>query len=205
MKELYTRFAPSPTGYMHIGGLRTALFNYFQAIKEHGKFFIRIEDTDIERSNQKYETAIIKSFKWLDIHYEKSIYKQSTRLEIYREYAKKLIKENKAYRCFCSQERLQKIKEEALKNGKPPRYDGHCRYLSSDEIRQRLEKGEKLEGELLIPEERKRIKVVLTNKLRNELKKAIFEIERIVSAPTPPSAQKIKYCKNCAYKEFCWS
>jgi CRISPR-associated exonuclease Cas4 len=68
-----------------------------------------------------------------------------------------------------------------------------------------VEKGEKLEGELLIPEERKRIKVVLTNKLRNELKKAIFEIERIVSAPTPPSAQKIKYCKNCAYKEFCWS
>ena len=151
MRQAITRFAPSPTGHLHIGGLRTALFNYFQARKTNGKFLIRIEDTDKKRSEKRYEKAILEALEWLGISYTPPIYRQSERLYIYKEYAKKLLREGKAYRCFCGEERLKALKESALKRGAPPRYDGHCRKLSSKEIEERISKGEKYTIRLKIP------------------------------------------------------
>ncbi|WP_025209669.1 glutamate--tRNA ligase [Hippea sp. KM1] len=123
-----TRFAPSPTGHLHIGGLRTAIFNYLFAKANSGEFILRIEDTDKERSREEFTQAILEGLKWCNIEWDEICY-QSERNEIYERYLDKLIKEGKAYRCYCSKERLEKLKEEQLKRGENPHYDGHCRNL----------------------------------------------------------------------------
>lgn len=136
------RFAPSPTGSLHVGNCRTAVLNWIFAKKMKGKFILRIEDTDVERSTQVSEKGIIEDLKWLSLYWDEGPeiggdygpYHQSERLEIYRKEAVKLLNEGKAYRCFCTQEELVKEKEERLKKGLPPKYSGKCLNLSKKEI-----------------------------------------------------------------------
>ncbi|AEA33536.1 glutamate--tRNA ligase [Hippea maritima] len=124
-----TRFAPSPTGHLHIGGLRTAIFNYLFAKANGGEFILRIEDTDKERSREEFTQAILDGLEWCGINWDDICY-QSKRNGIYEKYLNRLIEEGKAYRCYCSKERLERLKEEQLKRGENPHYDGHCRNLN---------------------------------------------------------------------------
>ncbi len=128
-----TRFAPSPTGYLHIGGARTALFNYAYAKHNAGKFALRIEDTDFERSEKRFEEDIMESLKWLSIFPDEETIFQSERLGIYKSYVDKLLKENKAYYCFCSKELLEEDRNKLIAENKKPMYVGRCRELKPDE------------------------------------------------------------------------
>ncbi|HBU05374.1 MAG TPA: glutamate--tRNA ligase [Nitrospiraceae bacterium] len=123
------RFAPSPTGHLHIGGARTALFNYLYARHNNGKFILRIEDTDRTRSTQEYIEAIIKGMKWLKLEWDEGPFRQTDRFDVYRSYVDKLLKEGKAYYCCCTPEELEQRRKEALAQGKSPKYDGRCRNL----------------------------------------------------------------------------
>ncbi len=125
-----TRFPPSPTGYLHLGGARTALFNWLFARKEKGKFILRFEDTDLERSKKEYVDAIIEALKWLGLNWDEGPYFQTQRLERYLEVAERLVEEGKAYYCACPKELLDQKREERLKRGLKPRYDGTCRNLN---------------------------------------------------------------------------
>lgn len=129
------RFAPSPTGHLHIGGARTALFNWLFARHHNGKFILRIEDTDRSRSTEEYIESIIEAMKWLGLDWDEGPFRQTDRMEIYRNYAYKLLEEGKAYRCYCTPEELEERRQKAIKDGKPPRYDRRCR-----EIRETLDK-----------------------------------------------------------------
>lgn len=122
-----TRFAPSPTGYLHIGGARTALFSWLYARKHGGQFVLRIEDTDRERSTQAAVDAILDGMKWLDLDYDEGPIFQMDRMERYQQAGNQLLKEGKAYRCDCSKERLEALRETQMANQEKPRYDGHCR------------------------------------------------------------------------------
>jgi len=121
------RFAPSPTGYLHIGGARTALFNWLFARQNKGIFILRIEDTDVERSTKEAIDAIIDSLKWLGLDWNEGPYFQSKRFDLYREHAQRLFDEGKAYRCWCTPEELEEKRKKALKEGRKPKYDGTCR------------------------------------------------------------------------------
>ncbi|OPY75084.1 MAG: Glutamate--tRNA ligase 1 [Syntrophorhabdus sp. PtaU1.Bin058] len=134
------RFAPSPTGHLHVGNTRTALMNYLFARKEQGKLVLRIEDTDIERSAADYETSIVDDLRWLGIFWDEGPVRQTDRLAIYRAYAENLLERGCAYRCYCSGEELERKRKEALHKGEPPRYDGTCRDLSP-EARKQIEGG----------------------------------------------------------------
>lgn len=129
-QKIITRFAPSPTGYLHIGGLRTALFNYLYAKRHHGEFLLRIEDTDMARNSQEAAEAIIKSFEWVGLAHDREIFYQSKRLEIYAQYIQKLLDEGKAYHCYMSKEELESKREEAQKQGKVWKYDNRYRDFS---------------------------------------------------------------------------
>ncbi|WP_010299647.1 glutamate--tRNA ligase [Candidatus Odyssella thessalonicensis] len=122
-----TRFAPSPTGYLHIGGARTALFNYLFAKHQGGRFLLRIEDTDRARSTQEAVDTIIDSMKWLQLDWDEEIVYQFARAERHAAVARKLLEEGKAYYCYCSPEELEKMREEAKANNLPPRYNGYWR------------------------------------------------------------------------------
>ncbi len=124
-----TRFAPSPTGHLHIGGARTALFNWLFARHHGGVFVLRIEDTDTSRSTEQYIEAIIEGMKWLRLDWDEGPYRQTERFDIYKRYVDRLIDEGKAYYCYCSAEELEQRRKEALSHGRPPRYDGRCRDL----------------------------------------------------------------------------
>lgn len=136
------RFAPAPTGLLHIGNARTALFNFLFARRHQGALVLRIEDTDIERSTETSMDRIIEDLQWLGIAWEEGPdrggplgpYRQSQRISIYREFADRLSQEGKSYKCFCSEERLEKLRKEQLSQGKMPRYDGRCRSLSAAEV-----------------------------------------------------------------------
>ncbi|MGQ9546405.1 MAG: glutamate--tRNA ligase [Dehalococcoidia bacterium] len=132
------RFAPSPTGYPHLGNIRTALFNWLFARHHGGKFILRIEDTDVARKVEGAVEAIIGSLRWLGLDWDEGPYFQSQRLPIYRELAYRLVEKNHAYLCYCSPERLQAMREEQVKRKQPPKYDRHCRDLTQLE-RARLE------------------------------------------------------------------
>lgn len=124
-----TRFPPSPTGYLHIGGARTALFNWLFARQSGGRFILRIEDTDAVRSTQEMTDAILQSMEWLGLNWDESPYFQSQRTEIYNQYIDKLLKSGHAYFCSCSPEEVEAMREQARKEGKNPMYNGHCREL----------------------------------------------------------------------------
>jgi len=144
--EVRVRIAPSPTGFLHIGTARAALFNYLFAKKYQGSFILRIEDTDIERSNPLFEKDIIENLKWLGIEWSEGSdlggkygpYRQTERTDIYTKYLKKLLSEDKAYYCFCSKEDLEAEKQYQMSIGEPPRYSGKCALLSKEEIKKRL-------------------------------------------------------------------
>jgi nondiscriminating glutamyl-tRNA synthetase len=171
--EIRVRFAPSPTGPLHIGGARTALFNYLFAKKNKGSFILRIEDTDVERSDLKWVQEIIEELKWLgldwsegpDIGGEYGPYIQSQRLDIYEKYLKKLLEEKKAYYCFCLEEELEAKRQEQMSRGVAPKYDGKCRNLSQKEVKKYLKEGKRTVIRFKVPEK----KVKFTDLIRGNL------------------------------------
>jgi glutamyl-tRNA synthetase len=127
MTEVRTRFAPSPTGYLHIGSARTALYAYLYAKHCRGKFILRIEDTDTERSTQESVEAILESMEWLGLGYDEGPFYQTKRFDRYREVIQQLVSQQKAYKCYCTKERLEQLREEQSKNKQKPKYDHFCR------------------------------------------------------------------------------
>ena len=129
-----TRFAPSPTGPLHMGSVRTALFNYLFAKQNKGEFILRIEDTDKERSTKEWEGDIIEQLSWLKLTWDEGPdnkgsygpYRQSERTELYKKYLKKLIDEKNAYYCFCTEEELEAHRQEQTSRGETPKYSGRC-------------------------------------------------------------------------------
>ncbi len=122
-----TRFAPSPTGYLHVGGARTALYCWLYAQNKQGTFILRIEDTDLERSTKEAKDAILESMAWLGLSYDEGPIYQTDRFVRYKEVADQLLQHGKAYRCYCSKERLEQVREDLTAAKQKPRYDGHCR------------------------------------------------------------------------------
>ncbi|MBB6447507.1 glutamate--tRNA ligase [Bacillus benzoevorans] len=144
--EIRVRYAPSPTGHLHIGNARTALFNYLFARNQNGKFIVRIEDTDQKRNIEGGEQSQLKYLKWLGMDWDESVdiggpfgpYRQSERNDIYQKYFNQLIENGQAYKCYCTEEELEKEREEQMERGETPQYSGKCRHLTEEE-RQRLE------------------------------------------------------------------
>ncbi|MEK7590457.1 MAG: glutamate--tRNA ligase [Patescibacteria group bacterium] len=126
-KEIRVRIAPSPTGYLHVGTARSALFNWLFAKKEGGKFILRIEDTDLERSEKKFEKDIIESLKWLGLSWDEGPFLQSDRLDVYEKYIRQLLEQNLAYYCYCTKEDLENERQAMLSQGMAPKYSGRCR------------------------------------------------------------------------------
>lgn len=159
MSEVRVRFAPSPTGYLHIGGARTALFNWLFAHKMGGKLILRIEDTDTERLKEDSVSQILTSLKWLGINWDEGPevggdcgpYYQSERLDIYKKYAEQLLAEGKAYYCFCTPADLEAQREKQRAAKQPFRYARTCRDLSKEEVEKRLAAGESYSVRVKIP------------------------------------------------------
>jgi len=133
-QEVIVRFAPSPTGYLHIGGARTAIFNWLFAQKTGGKLILRIEDTDSERSTEESIQGIIESLKWLGINWDEGPYFQSQFIREHQVAAYKLLESGHAYKCFCTKEDLDRKRQAALKQKKDLKYDGTCRRLTPDQV-----------------------------------------------------------------------
>jgi glutamyl-tRNA synthetase len=127
MSAIRVRFAPSPTGYLHVGGARTALFNWLLARKEGGTFILRIEDTDVERSTKESVDAILQGMEWLGLDWDEGPFYQSDNFPLYKEYVQKMLDAGTAYRCYCSAEELGTKRDLAMKEGRKPKYDGTCR------------------------------------------------------------------------------
>lgn len=162
MSKVRVRYAPSPTGNLHIGNARTALFNYLFAKHYGGEFILRIEDTDFKRNKEEGERSQLQYMKWLGLEYDEGIYKegkfgpyrQSERLEIYKEYAEKLLAENKAYKCYMTAEELEAEREEQIANGLPPRYSGKHANLTKEEQEQFEKEGRKPSIRIRVPQDR---------------------------------------------------
>ena len=127
METIVTRFPPSPTGYLHVGGARTALFNWLYARQNHGKFVLRIEDTDTVRSTQASVDAIFEAMRWLELDWDEGPYFQTQRFDLYREYLQKLLDSGDAYYCTCTQQEVEAMRQKAKAEGGKPKYDGRCR------------------------------------------------------------------------------
>ncbi len=127
MMTVKTRFAPSPTGFLHVGGVRTALFSWLYAKHHGGEFVLRIEDTDRQRSTDESVEAILKGMQWLDLSFDEGPYYQTKRYDRYHEVIEQLLEQDKAYRCDCTKERLEQLRQSQMANKQKPRYDGHCR------------------------------------------------------------------------------
>ena len=125
--NIKTRFAPSPTGYLHVGGARTALFSWLHARKHGGKFILRIEDTDLERSTQASVNAILEGMTWLGLEYDEGPFYQTQRFDRYQQIIRQLLDQGDAYYCFCSKDELNKLRAEQMERKEKPRYDGRCR------------------------------------------------------------------------------
>ncbi len=169
------RFAPSPTGQLHVGNVRTALFNWLLARGQGGTFILRIEDTDVERSTRDSEEAMVQDLRWLGLDWDEGPdiggahgpYRQSDRLHLYQSYAKELLSAESAYYCFCSTAQLDADRQEALAAGRPARYAGTCRRLSRDQAAARIAAGERPAIRFHIPEERD---VVFTDAVRGDVR-----------------------------------
>src|SRR3990170_8043577 len=148
-----TRFAPSPTGYLHIGGVRTALFSWLYARKRGGQFILRIEDTDRERSTDEAIQIILEGMQWLGLDYDEGPFYQSRRYDRYKEIIQQLIDEDHAYYCYCSKAELEIMRETAMARGEKPRYNGRCRHgveNPPDDINPVVRFKNPLEGEVII-------------------------------------------------------
>ncbi|MCJ7681952.1 MAG: glutamate--tRNA ligase [Candidatus Aminicenantes bacterium] len=160
MNPVRVRFAPSPTGFLHVGNARTALFNWLFARQHNGRFILRIEDTDIERSSSAYEEQLIKDLKWLGLEWDEGPetdgefgpYRQSLRLLTYGEYTRRLLNKKAAYHCFCSKDDLEREKKAAVSEGKMPIYSGRCLTLDPEESAGRVAAGEEAAVRLKTPE-----------------------------------------------------
>ncbi|WP_303920441.1 glutamate--tRNA ligase [Treponema berlinense] len=149
IKEVRVRYAPSPTGLQHIGGVRTALFNYLFARSKGGKFILRLEDTDRTRYDEKYVKNLYDTLDWLGIDWDEGgdkggdfgPYVQSERFELYKKYAQELLEKGEAYYCFCDAERLERIRKIQTENKMAPGYDRNCRHLTEDEVKEKLAAG----------------------------------------------------------------
>jgi nondiscriminating glutamyl-tRNA synthetase len=169
------RFAPSPTGQLHVGNARTALFNWLFARGAGGTFVLRIEDTDLERSSRESEAAILEDLRWMGLDWTEGVeaggdagpYRQTERLHIYRAHTVELLSRKAAYRCFCSAEQLEADRQQALAAGQPPKYVGRCRDLPVDTARRRVENGEKAVIRLRVPVDRE---VVFQDVVRGEVR-----------------------------------
>ena len=153
------RFAPSPTGLLHVGNVRTALFNWLFARQKDGVFVLRIEDTDVERSAAEYEKSLIDDLRWLGLDWDEGPdtggkfgpYRQSQRLDFYEKHTQKLLKEGKAYHCFCLPEEIEKERKKAIASGKMPVYGGKCRSISLEEARRKINSGDQAAIRLRTP------------------------------------------------------
>lgn len=160
-KEFKVRFAPSPTGPFHIGGARSALFNWLLARHENGKFLVRIEDTDLARSTRESEENIKKAMNWLGLYWDEGIdvggengpYRQTERLTLYNEAVQRLLDEGKAYYCYCSADELEESRKEQLSAGKTPIYNDHCHHLTKEQITKYKEEGRKPAIRLRVPKD----------------------------------------------------
>ncbi|ADD02146.1 glutamyl-tRNA synthetase [Thermoanaerobacter italicus Ab9] len=157
MGEVRVRFAPSPTGSLHIGGARTALFNWLFARHYGGKFILRVDDTDLQRSTKESMKGILDGLKWLGIDWDEGPIYQSQRLDEYRKFANKLLDEGKAYYCFCTKEELEEMRRRAENEGRPFMYTGKCRNLTREQIEEYLKKGKRPVIRLKVPSEGKTI------------------------------------------------
>ncbi|MDA8233920.1 MAG: glutamate--tRNA ligase [Clostridia bacterium] len=161
-EKIRVRFAPSPTGPLHIGGARSALFNWLLARRFGGQMIVRIEDTDLERSSRESEENILASLRWLGLDWDEGIqvggpngpYRQTERLGIYKEYIDKLLAEGQAYHCYCSEEELEQEREVLLAKGELPRYLGKCRCLSGEEKARQEGEGRKPVVRFRVPDDR---------------------------------------------------
>ncbi len=157
--EIRVRYAPSPTGHLHIGNARTALFNYLFARNQNGKFIVRIEDTDQKRNIEGGEQSQLKYLKWLGIDWDESVdvggpfgpYRQSERNDIYEKYYNQLIENGQAYKCYCTEEELEKERAEQMEKGETPQYSGKCRHLTEEERQKLEEEGRKPSIRFLVP------------------------------------------------------
>lgn len=178
---LKVRFAPSPTGPLHIGGARSALFNFLLAQKENGVFIVRSEDTDLERSSKESEHNILEALRWLNIQWNEGIevggdngpYRQTERLKIYQEYTDKLLAGGHAYHCYCSEEELEQERQELIAKGETPRYLGKCRNLTSEERQAYEVAGRKPVVRFRVPEGQQ---IVINDRVRGEV---IFDSDGI--------------------------
>ncbi len=152
MKEIRVRIAPSPTGYLHVGTARTALFNFLFAKKNNGKFILRIEDTDKERSSDEMTNIIIEGLKWLGIDWDEGPFFQSDYFGHYKDFLPQLEKTGHIYKCFCTKEELAERREKAIKEKRAWKYDRKCLNLSKEEIEEKIKNGEKFVYRIRIPE-----------------------------------------------------
>jgi glutamyl-tRNA synthetase len=150
-QKVKVRFAPSPTGYLHIGGARTALFNYLFARHHHGQFLLRIEDTDVSRSDPELTKAILRSLQWLGLKWDQEVVYQSDRITLYCDICETLLKSGKAYRCFCTVEELEAKRELAKRESRDSKYDRTCLILSEAEIQKKLDADEPFTIRFLVP------------------------------------------------------
>ncbi|HEY8669465.1 MAG TPA: glutamate--tRNA ligase family protein, partial [Terriglobales bacterium] len=146
------RFAPSPTGYLHVGGARTALFNWLFARNLGGTLILRIEDTDLERSSPEMVEGILQGMQWLGITWDEGPFYQTQRTELYKSAAAMLIESGAAYYCFCSKDELEKRRAKAAAESRPPRYEGTCRVLGREEGLRRKSAGEPAVVRFAVPE-----------------------------------------------------
>ncbi len=178
------RFAPSPTGYLHVGGARTALFNWLLARRHGGSFILRIEDTDLSRSTEEAIEAIIRDMRWLGLDWDEGPevggehwpYRQTGRVNLYRRAAEELMRKGAAYRCFCLPEELAERREKALKEGKSPMYDRRCRRIPWEESRDMAKDGKPFAIRFAVPEG----ETVVRDLVRGEVRFRNQEIEDFV-------------------------
>src|SRR3954462_5592599 len=150
MHVMRVRFAPSPTGHLHVGNARTALFNWLLARGQHGTFILRIEDTDLERSTKESEQAILNDLRWMGLQWDEGIdvggpygaYRQTERMQTYVDHINRLLADRQGYYCFCSAATLEAQRKAQLEAGLPPKYAGTCRNIPSGEAQRRKESGE---------------------------------------------------------------
>jgi glutamyl-tRNA synthetase len=174
-----TRFAPSPTGYLHVGGARTALFSWLHARKHGGKYVLRIEDTDLQRSTAESINAILEAMTWLGLEYDEGPFYQTKRFDRYNEVIDELLEKKLAYRCNCSRERLETLREGQMARKEKPRYDGHCRGLSMDAAEPHVIRFRNPEEGAVVVDDQVRGKILFQN---NELDDLI--IRRTDGSPT---------------------
>ncbi len=174
MTKVRTRFAPSPTGQLHIGGARTALYSYLWAKKNGGEFLLRIEDTDRARYQPDAEESIIGGLKWLGLHWDGEIVRQSERTNLYQQAAADLVKAGQAYYCFCTAERLDLMRDLQRKQGRAPKYDKKCLRLEAAEREQKLSAKEPYVIRLNVPEQGS---VQFTDAVRGQITVAAEEID----------------------------